>query len=176
MNKPTSCDWRNVPGYDLYVCSTQGDIKNRRTNRLLKPAEDKDGYLKVVLVNESGKHYIAVHRVVGFTYIPNPENKPQINHIDGNKKNNSVNNLEWVTNKENRVHAIKTGLCDTVGENNGNAKLSAGSVKKIRALFKSGRWNKCQLARMYGVSRTMIRFIVENKNWRFKNEQTNLPF
>lgn len=167
---PTYCDWRDVPGYDLYMCSPQGDIKNKHTGCLLKPAEDKDGYLKVVLVNESGKHSIAVHRVVGFTYIPNPGNKPQINHIDGNKKNNSVNNLEWVTNKENILHAIKSGLSNTVGENNGNAKLSAGSVKKIRSLFKTGRWNKCQLARMYGVSRTMIRLIVENKNWRFENE------
>lgn len=160
-----SCEWKEVPGFDLYLCSTDGFVKNKKRNRLLKPSEDKNGYLRVVLVANKKKKNIAVHRVVGMTFIKNPQNKPQINHIDGNKKNNTVQNLEWVTNEENRAHAFRTGLACFKGEKNPNAKINTRTVKHIRKLFATGKWNKCQLARMFSISRTMVRFIVENKNW-----------
>ena len=67
---------------------------------------NENGYIKVYVYNKS----YALHRVVALTFIENPENKEQVNHIDGNKINNSVNNLEWVTNKENQIHKFKTGL------------------------------------------------------------------
>lgn len=161
-----SDEWRTVPGFDNYLCSRTGFVKNKKTGRILKPADDSDGYPKVTLTNSlKKKHCIAVHRVVATTYLWNKD-KPQVNHKDGNKHNNCVENLEWVTNKENIAHAIRTGLLKVKGSDNANAKINSRTAKHIRELFVSGKWNKCQLGRMFGISRTMVRYIVEGKNWR----------
>lgn len=76
----------------------------------LKPSLNKKGYLRVRLSNVYGKKSASVHRLVAIAFIPNPENKPQVNHIDCNKMNNDVSNLEWVTNDENHHHKIDHGL------------------------------------------------------------------
>lgn len=78
-------------------------------NAIRIPHKNSDGYL-CVRVRPSGKIY-KVHRLVAMTFISNPDNKPQVNHIDGNKMNNCVNNLEWCSNRENVQHAWATGLC-----------------------------------------------------------------
>lgn len=77
----------------------------------LKPLVDSKGYLYIDLRNNDGtRRCPKVHRLVALAFIENPENKPQINHIDGDKTNNAVSNLEWVTNQENRTHAIISGI------------------------------------------------------------------
>lgn len=110
--------WKDIPGYEgRYQASNLGNIlslhyKGTNTPHLLKQSFSHDGYPRVNLCNgsyKSVKKYF-VHLLIARTFIPNPENKPQINHIDGNKKNNCVDNLEWVTCKENIFHAINTGL------------------------------------------------------------------
>lgn len=88
-----------------YEVSNFGRVRNITTGYILKPYRTRGKYLNVRLNNKSYK----VHRLVGIAFMPNPENKPQINHIDSNKQNNNVNNLEWVTPKENIRHSIVAG-------------------------------------------------------------------
>ena len=102
--------FKTIIGYDgLYQVTSSGRIFSLRNNKFLILSPDSKGYLRVQLFNH-GKRTYKVHRLVAQTFIPNPENKPQVNHIDGNKKNNCVANLEWCTNQENQTHAWKNGL------------------------------------------------------------------
>lgn len=95
-------EWRYVVGYEgLYKVSTEGNIKSIRRNKILSPNTNKDGYKRVSLYkNKASKHY-SVHRLVAQAFIPNPDNLPQVNHIDEDKSNNCVSNLEWITPKDN---------------------------------------------------------------------------
>lgn len=122
--------WRDVVGYEgLYQVSNYGNVKSlsREVNngngtyftkeKILKPMENHKGYLGVEIQDKW--HFI--HRIVATTFIENPENKPQVNHIDCDKKNNRVENLEWCTNSENQIHAYKNGL-NVRSDNAGRSK------------------------------------------------------
>lgn len=116
--------WVDIPNFEgLYACSKKGEIKsydritiNKRgtaqsfKGRILKPKKTKQGYLAVVLVKDSNRYNLRVNRIIATVYLANPENKPDVNHKDCNKINNSVNNLEWVTKEENMQHAELNGL------------------------------------------------------------------
>lgn len=92
--------------------------------KILKQSITTKGYLQVVLSREGKSNWYKVHRLVAQTFIPNPENKPQVNHIDGNKINNNINNLEWCTNSENQIHAFKNNLqVKRYGKYNQNSKI-----------------------------------------------------
>jgi hypothetical protein len=101
-----------VNGYENYLISKSGLVYSIKSKKLLKPTMDTKGYCKVALYNDEGKLNISLHRLVALNYIDNPDNKPQVNHINGIKTDNKVSNLEWVTNQENTIHAIKSGLRD----------------------------------------------------------------
>ena len=86
------------------------EIKAIKYGKVLNFQKEKKGYLSVHLSKEGKSKTIKVHRLIATHFIPNPENKPEVNHKDGNKENNSIENLEWVTSKENCQHAVKNGL------------------------------------------------------------------
>lgn len=100
--------WKDIPNHSGYQVSNLGQIKGK--NKKILSGGVKKGYREVILVNNNVRYYKLVHRLVAEVFIPNPENKPQINHKDGNKLNNSVTNLEWCTASENMKHAYKQGL------------------------------------------------------------------
>lgn len=104
--------WKKIYYEDIetnYSISDAGEVKNDTTNYILKPAIQQ-GYAHVTIyINKKGKR-VKIHRLVASAFIPNPENKPYVNHIDGNRSNNQVDNLEWVTPSENTRHAVGTGL------------------------------------------------------------------
>jgi len=99
-----------IPGMDNYAVSNAGNVINVKTKRVLKQEVTKGGYLSVSVCQNNMKKTLRVHRLVGLCFVSNPDNKPYINHKDGNKKNNCASNLEWVTAKENDTHARETGL------------------------------------------------------------------
>ena len=97
--------FKDIPGYDGYSVSSWGRVYNDKTGRFVRPEVHLKGYLRVDLFNEDGRKHMKVHRLVAEAFVPNPEGKPHINHIDGNNQNNSFSNLEWVTDEENRQKA-----------------------------------------------------------------------
>ena len=105
--------WKDVLGYEgRYEVNTLGQVKATKSGKILSPQLGGNGYYKVGLRKQVGgiKTREILHRLVATAFIPNPHNKPQVNHIDGNKLNNNVCNLEWVTASENSQHAFDTGL------------------------------------------------------------------
>jgi hypothetical protein len=105
-----------VNGFEDYFVTTDGKIFSIKLNRYIIQRLDEKGYLSVSLNTNGYRKYMKVHRIVALNYLSNPDNKPQVNHIDGNKQNNDVSNLEWVTGSENIKHAIKAGLRDKAHE------------------------------------------------------------
>lgn len=108
-------EWRDTYIYgEQYQVSNTGAVRNKITGHILKPHKDTKGYLRVSLSKGNVRVTVKVHRTVAIAFIENPNNLPQVNHKDGNKENNSVLNLEWVSNYENMQHAIKNGLTNHV--------------------------------------------------------------
>lgn len=115
--------FKDIKDYDgLYQISNCGRVKSLKRNIILKPSANNKGYLHVILYKNGNSKIGRIHRLVAENFIPNPGNKPQINHIDGHKSNNNVNNLEWVTNSENQKHAFKMGLQTNKGNHNPRAR------------------------------------------------------
>lgn len=98
-------EWKSVPNFSLYQCSTEGNIKNIKTGKLLKLIKNKSGYVRICLKNDENKtKSMRMHIIVAKTWIPNPENKPTVNHINKIRNDNRVINLEWATHKEQAEH------------------------------------------------------------------------
>lgn len=103
-------EWRSIDSYPNYDVSNCGRVRNSKTGRVLKPGRHKQGYSLVWLSKAGKTKGRSVHSLVANAFIPNPENKPQVNHLDGDKSNNHIGNLEWSTGSENTLHAYRTSL------------------------------------------------------------------
>lgn len=134
------------------------------SGKILKPQRNAGGYLRVNV----GDKLKRVHRLVAEAFIPNPDNKPAVNHKDGDKSNNHHTNLEWATHAENSQHAYSTGLGTALcGEKHYNSKLTAEDVVAIRKDYSNNYpgWTRDTAAR-YGVHRCTIGDIVKGRRWR----------
>ena len=109
--------WRPLPNTKNYLCSTFGRIKNVKTGKIIVGSVNNKGYVRFDLCENGKRFVVAGHRAVAETFIKNAEKKPQVNHIDGNKTNNNVTNLEWCTEKENAVHARDVLFSECFGSN-----------------------------------------------------------
>ena len=159
--------YKKIKGYENYLISNQGRVFNFKFKKFLKPTKDQGGYLFVNLCKNGIKKSHKIHRLVALAFIYNIFNKPTINHIDPDKTNNFVSNLEWATNKENTQHALNNGLFKPIkGEKHSSSKLTENQVLEIRRIFATGEYTKAALGRMFGVSRRYIGDIVNRKNWK----------
>lgn len=161
--------WRDIDGYDgLYQVSNMGRVRSCKYGKwkVLKPATINKGYFFVNLWrNGEGKHYL-VHRLVAEAFIPNPDDKPQVNHINGVKNDNREVNLAWCTSSENRQHAYDAGL-NKSGEDNITTKLLNADVEWIREHYKpyDPEFGACALARRFNVSHGTILNIVKGRTY-----------
>ena len=156
-------EWRQVAGYPDYEVSCDGRVRSnkKKTPIVLKPGLSRTGYPRVVLCARDGsKQNKTVHRVVAETYIPNPENKPQVNHKDGVKSNNTVDNLEWATPSENVQHAFD--VLNRVRQNGGTNKLTKEQVEDLRTRAANGTLGTfTECAKEHGVSKEVISWAVK---------------
>ncbi len=141
-----------------YDITKNGEIINKHTGKCLKGQKNGKGYLRVGI----GKKLMFVHRLVATKYVPNPNNLPQVNHKDGNKLNNSADNLEWVSNQDNRNHALENGL-HIMGERCPWAKLNQDQVDFIR---KYDNIPSKEMAKIFSISYSHVREIRRNTTWR----------
>lgn len=149
--------------YQLSVFGRVKSFKRYSEGRILKPTCGRSGYLQVCLYIDGEQQHCSIHRLVAEAFIPNPDGKSEVNHIDGCPLNNHVNNLEWCTRSENAKHAANIGLQPS-GANTYNAKLSNADVLYIRG--NPDRLTQDQLATKFGVSGTTISNIQRGKKWR----------
>ena len=155
--------WLPVPGYEHgYEVSDQGNVRSLyRNKRQLKPATNR-GYRQVVLYAEDGlttKGH-TVHRLVATAFVPNPNELPWVNHINGDKADNRVTNLEWCDRAGNVRHAVQTGLIKPVfGEANGNAKFSDRERRVILRLSEIGFSQKA-IAEMFESSQGTVQKVI----------------
>ena len=159
---------KKIKNWELYTIDEFGKVKNTKTNKYLKGAINSKGYLRVELhLNKKIKKFF-VHRLVAEYFVENPLNKEQVNHIDGNKLNNNMNNLEWVTNQENRNHAIKNNLTKNLcGEEAPWSKLTKKDVIFIRNEYdKKETFNAKKLSKKFKVSTSQILFVAKRKSWK----------
>lgn len=106
-------EWKKVKGYPKYSVSSYGRVRNDERKIMLSlGSKNQAGYVSVMLYSDEKIKRVTVHKLVAEHFIPNKNKKPQVNHIDGDKGNNAVNNLEWCTQLENNAHAIATGLIE----------------------------------------------------------------
>lgn len=171
-----------VPGFEgLYEISVSGQVrslprvvKSRGGTRTI-PERDtsvriRNGYPSFHARTGKGSgHHVSVHRCLAILFVPNPDNKPHVNHIDGNKANFDLGNLEWCTHLENMRHAFRTGLAPLPvsgpGDKSPAAKLDWDDVRNIRRLAETGM-RRDAIADQYGCCKSNINQIVRGETWR----------
>jgi hypothetical protein len=177
-------EWRDIKGLEgYYQISNMGRVKslprtifferNGKESRVL-PSKVLKGYLRncgYFIVNLSKNGIVVsntIHRLMAEAFIVNPFNLPEVNHKDGNKQNNDLNNLEWVTRRQNVQHAVDTGLLKVVqGEANGMTKLTIQQVIQIKQRFKAGLGSISTIAKEYGVTNGAIHGIKYGRSWKY---------
>jgi hypothetical protein len=162
---------KEIKNYDgRYSVSPKGFVVNNETGRVLKPdlytlsKGRKVLYYRITLSKNNIQERFALHRLVASYYLDNPEDKPEVNHKDGDRTNNAVGNLEWATVKENNDHATEMGL-HPKGEGHGNAKYTEDHVHKVLEASNAG-FSRSETAEYAGVTLSFVKDIRGGRTWR----------
>ena len=174
--------WKDIENYEgIYQVCNRGEIKSLERyvtwkdrlqfvkERILKQDVNKFGYHIVTLSKNGKTKRFSVHRLVSLSFILNHENKPEVNHIDGNKTNNHYTNLEWFTSSENQIHAFKLGLQKPYGckgEASGSSVLTEKDVLEIRNKHVPKKYGFGRLAKEYSVAKSTIQSILIRNSWK----------
>jgi len=154
--------WRDIEDYPDYEISNKGRVKIKpKEAKIMSPGKNisksSGTYLLYRLFNSEGSKHKKAHRLVAQAFIPNPENKEQVNHIDNNPSNNSVENLEWNTRSENALHMHRQG------RGRGRAKLTPDDVKYMR--FLKGKMTNKELGEIFGVAHSTANSILTKQSY-----------
>lgn len=153
--------------YDYYPLEVnkEGVIRNCETGYIYSQSDDGKGYLRVSTSYNAKDFHASAHRVVAMGWLDNPRNCPSVNHINGLKTDNRVENLEWCTHKENTQHAIATGLIThKVGEACGSSKYPESVVRQVCTLLVEG-WRGCDISRTLDVHHGFVSDVKSGKSW-----------
>lgn len=141
-----------------YEVTDEGDVfSNVGTRKKMVGKVTKGGYHMVVLNVNGKKLYPLVHRLIANAFVPNPDNLLEVNHIDGNKLNNSVTNLEWCNSSHNQIHARDMGLQ--------KCKINMEMANELREMRKTMKLTHVQLGELFGIGKTQVGYILQNKAW-----------
>mgnify|MGYP003293868181 CR=1 FL=1 len=156
--------WRDIKGFEgYYQISNLGRVKNVSNSQIRKTHPTRDGYLKIRLLHNGKDVTARIHRLVAEAFIPNPDNKETVNHKDGNKLNNNVENLEWMDRSEQMYHAYNHELKKSIkGVKNTNSKLTENEIRQIRKEYVpyDRNYSTVALSKKYGVTNRVIGLIV----------------
>ena len=168
--------WKDIVEYEgIYQVSNLGRVKSihntytHNQNGMRIPSTVGCGYLAVALYkNSKGKNH-KIHRLLAQYFIPNPHNYKCVNHIDGNKLNNSLDNLEWCTSAHNNKHAWDIGLKRVVHlrDKHANVQFTDNEVRELRKITRSGLYSCASIARAYKVSNDCIYNIKNGRTYRY---------
>ena len=151
-----------------YLVSNFGNVDSLWFGKIkpIKTFITKQGYLRVSLVINGKQKSFLVHRLVAICFIPNPNDYKEVNHIDGNKLNNHVSNLEWCNRQQNIVHAWKLGLSTAIkGEKHGSAKITEAIVIEIFRLYNVENWTQQRIADHFWISDVLVSSVLRRKSW-----------
>ena len=157
--------WNSIS--NKYEVSDKGEIRNKKTKRILHQFVGKDGYLRVQFDGKTK----TVHRIVAKSFLKTSKNKLVVNHKDGNKQNNNISNLEWVTSSENQKHAYQNNLKPRlIGIKNGRCKLTNENVEFIKKNYVpfSKIYGAKALSKRFGVAPQTISAIITGQNWKHR--------
>lgn len=158
--------WKDTETFPDYEICQYGVVRNKKTSKIMS-VWLRAGYPTVSLCRDGKQYKVLLHRLLALAFIPNPNNKPQINHRDGDKQNNDLSNLEWATSSENLTHAIhELNRPIPRGEKHWNAILTQRDIDEIREKQATGNYFHYELAAEYGVGRQTITKIVNNQSWK----------
>ena len=150
-----------------YLVSSDGNIYSMKSNKFISQFKNKGGYLNVHIYIKGREVKRGVHCMVAETFIPNPDNKPQVNHKDGNKLNNNATNLEWCTQSENNTHALVNGLRKAPsGEKVHFAKYTEKQVRKACRMMASDNYDLNEIADKTGIPEKTLSEIRAGSIWK----------
>lgn len=157
---------RYVEEFKNYRTDEDGNVWNAKRNHILAKDLHKSGYYRVRLCQDNKKYSKFIHRMVAQKYIPNPENKPEVNHKDSDRLNNHASNLEWVTSSENSMHSFTYGSRVAIkGTNKKLSKLTDEDVLEMRKIYANNKISHIELGKKFGVSGSTCGRIIIGKAW-----------
>ena len=163
---------RNLYGIDYFVRSdgkifSTKNIGRGKYHKEITQYLRRDGYPVVTLGPNDHRVQKTVHRIIASTFISNPENLPEVDHIDNNKENNDVTNLRWISSFENKSRIpYESRSKNRIGSKNGNSKLTEEDVIQIRKMYESGNYTVSKLAELYNCGWTTISHIIKHETWK----------
>lgn len=174
-------EFLDIPGWEgMYQVSNLGTVRSldrivgsvtgktyHRKGKVMPQHYNEDGYKVVYLTKNARDRTLGVHRAMALAFIPNPDNKPMINHLNAIRDDNRLENLEWCTNSENIKHSFNLGISCNKGDKHPRRVLTMEMVRGIRAELASGK-TPAEVAGVFGINRRNVYAVRDRQNWNYE--------